>query len=294
MKKIGVVGIPGSWSTEELVNAVEKKTGSRFLIDMSKVYYDLGKGEVIHEGIDLTSLDGLIIKKIGSNYSPDLLDRLEILRFLSGKGIKVFSNPNEIIRVLDRLSCTVTLNLGDIPIPPTVITEDLDRALKTVEAFEQAVFKPLYTSKARGMMVIEAGKSSAKDEIIEFKLSGNPMMYIQKIVPIPGKDLGIVFLGGDYLATYARVRKNDSWNTTTHSGGQYEAYTPSQDVIDLAHKAQSLFNLDFTCVDLVEAPNGPLIFEVSAFGGFRGLQVAHEIDAAKHYAQYVLEELKHD
>ena len=52
---------------------------------------------------------------------------------------------------IDRLACTVTLRLGEIPLPPTVITEDIDQAAAAVERFGTAVLKPLYTSKARGM-----------------------------------------------------------------------------------------------------------------------------------------------
>jgi ribosomal protein S6--L-glutamate ligase len=47
----------------------------------------------------------------------------------------------------------------------------------------------------------------------------------------------------------------------------------------------------FTCVDVVETANGPLVYEVSAFGGFRGLLEANGIDMAERYAQYVLERI---
>ena len=66
---------------------------------------------------------------------------------------------------------------------------------------------------------------------------------------------------------------------------------PGQDIIDLAHKAQALFGLDFTCVDVVETTDGPQVYEVSAFGGFRGLLEANGLDAAALYADYVLRKI---
>ncbi|MHB8811540.1 MAG: hypothetical protein ACYC9M_16270, partial [Desulfobulbaceae bacterium] len=45
-----------------------------------------------------------------------------------------------------------------------------------------------------------------------------------------------------------------------------------------------------TCVDVVETDEGPRAFEVSAFGGFRGIQEACGIDAARHYADLCLRE----
>ena len=39
--KIGVIGIPGKWSTETLADAVEERTGYRLVIDMAGVSLDL-------------------------------------------------------------------------------------------------------------------------------------------------------------------------------------------------------------------------------------------------------------
>ncbi len=286
MPKIGVVGTTGGWSSEKLADVVAEKTGRRFLITMDQVRLDLGDGSVRSRDIDLMDFDALLIKKVGSRYSPDLMDRLEILRFVNERGVPIFSKPIQIMRVLDRLSCTVTLKTGGMPIPDTTVTEDIQEALDAVARYREAVFKPLYTSKARGMVVIKDGRD-AEHAIREVKRV-NSIMYIQKRIHHPGKDLGVVFLGGEYLTTYARSNKGGAWNTTTHSGGQYESHTPTSAIVDLAKGAQDLFGLDFTCVDIVETKDGPLIFEVSAFGGFRGIQTANGLDAAHLLADYVL------
>ena len=288
--KIGVVGTHGGWSSEHLADTVGERTGFRLLVDMADVRLDLGAGRVWHDQTDLCSLDGLIIKKIGARYSPDLLDRLEILRFVQEQGVKVFSSPLNIMRVLDRLSCTITLRLADIPMPPTTITEDAFQAVKTVHHYGQAVFKPLYTSKARGMKLISA--DSDTERLVQEYHRHNSIMYIQKKIELNGRDLGIVFLGGSYLTTYARKNPGDSWNTTTANGGRYEAYTPSDESIQVAQKAQALFGLDFTCVDLVETPDGPVVFEVSAFGGFRGILEAQNLNAAALFTDFVLENMR--
>ena len=288
--KIGVVGTPGGWSSEKLADTVADMTGYRLLIDMARLTLDLADGRAWFEDTDISGLDALIIKKIGAWYSPDLLDRLEILRFLNRRGLPVFSSPLNIMRVLDRLSCTVTLQLADIPMPPTTITEDVDAATAVVARYAEAVFKPLYSTKAKGMLLLRHGPGVKK--IVEAYHNENPIMYIQQKLDFPGKDLGIAFLGGRYLATYARVKGKGAWNTTTRSGGHYEAFEPSADLIDLAYRAQAPFGLDFTCVDVAETPEGPIVFEVSAFGGFRGIETASGIDAARRYVQFVLERIR--
>ncbi|MBG0775131.1 MAG: GAK system ATP-grasp enzyme [Desulfovibrionaceae bacterium] len=290
MKKIAVIGVPGGWSSKLLADTVREKTGFSALVDPGTLVMDLSAERVCNAEVDLTEMDAIIVKKVGPYYSPNLLDRLEMLYYLSTRyGIPIFSDPLKIIRMLDRLACTVTLRAGAIPMPDTVITEDVDEAVATVERFASAIFKPLYTSKARGMRVVTAN-GSTEAEVRAFKDEGNPVMYIQRMISHADgfQDLGVAFLGGEYLATYARAGNADSWNTTTRSGGKYRAHEPGAEVIALAQKAQDLFGLDFTCVDVVVTDQGPQVFEVSAFGGFRGLLDANGIDAAGLYVDYVL------
>ena len=287
MPKIAVIGTKGGWSSEKLADTVAEMTATRLLVDMNRVRVDLEEGGVWYGDLNLSTLDAVIIKKVASRYSADLLDRLELLRFLSNLGVPVFSAPERILRVVDRLSCTVSLRNAGIPMPPTTVTEDIEEAANTIERYGEAVLKPLYTSKARGMAVVRYD-SGIREVLAEFK-AGNPILYIQKKIDIPEQDLGIAFLGGAYLTTYARRKQNDTWNTTTRSGGKYASYTPSSAIIELARKAQDLFELDFTCVDVALTGQGPCVFEVSAFGGFRGIQETSDIDPAERYVRYVLD-----
>ena len=269
--KIAVVGLPGKWSTEILADAVAEKTGYRQVIDMNNVTLNLESYELNHQGQRLCELDAIIIKKIGSLYSPNTLDRLELLRVAENTGVKIFSKPGNILRLIDRLSCTVTLRNAGIPMPATVVTENVDEAIAKVERFCEAIFKPLYSTKARGMCVIKNKEGEAKvRQAIEAFKTENPMMYIQQKIALGGRDMGLMFLGGRYIGAYARVTKSNAWNTTIHSGGAYAPADPSAEIIALASKAQSLFDMSYTTVDVAETEKGAVIFEVSAFGGFRG------------------------
>lgn len=290
--KIGVVGLAGKWSTEALADAVEESTGYRLVIDMAGVTLDLDRQRLLFEGQDLCQLDALIVKKISASYDPNTLDRLELLRVAEQAGVRVFSRAENMLRLIDRLSCTVTLRNAGIPMPATRVTEDVGAAVAAVQDFGSAVFKPLYSTKARGMCVIDAQRdpASIESEIRAFQAE-NPMMYIQQKIELPGRDLGMVFLAGEYLGSYARVSKGDAWNTTIHSGGRYAAHTPPDDVIELARRAQAPFAMDFTTVDVAETKDGPIVFEVSAFGGFRGALEGIGINAAGLYVAHVLRQL---
>ncbi len=291
-RKIGVVGVPGKWSTEILADAVEARTGYRLVIDMNEARLDLSRNRLFYRDHDLSELDGLMVKKISAEYSPNTLDRLELLRSAENSGVQVFSGAENMIRLINRLSCTITLRNANIPMPDTVITESVDIALATVKRFGSAVFKPLFSTKARGMCIIDADQAeqTIRDQIDAFRRD-NAMIYMQRKLDLPGRDLGMVFLGGQYLGAYARVRQGDSWNTTIDSGGKYAGFTPPQSMIDLAQRAQAPFNMDFTTVDVAETASGPIVFEVSAFGGFRGALDGAGIDVASLYTDYVLDKL---
>lgn len=284
--RIGVVGIPGKWSTEALAEAVEARTGFRLVVDMGRVALDLTNGDLTYGAVNLSQLDGLVVKKISEVYSPHVMDRLELLRMTEARGVRIFSKPRAIMGLIDRLSCTVSLRMADVPMPRTLVTEDFSAAVQAVERFGSAVFKPLFSTKARGMCVIHGGPGAA-EQIAAFALE-NPVMYIQEKLDLSGRDLGLVFLGGEYMCTYARISTGDTWNTTIHSGGKYAPEEPSADLIELARRAQAPFGLDFTTVDVALTKSGPIVFEVSAFGGFRGAKEGCGVDAAALLSDYVI------
>lgn len=284
---VAVIGLPDGWSTQMLVEAFRRRDCRTELWDARGLTLDLGRNLVCGRGSESSKADAVVLKKIGQSYSPRMLDRLSILHWLVSRGTPVFSHPSNLKRVLDRLSCTVELSLAGIPLPPTIVTEDVDAAMRAIEDYGRVVLKPVFTSKARGMRVVESGRS-AREEVESFREEGHALVYVQKLLQLPGRDLGLIFCGGKYLGSYARVGRGDSWNTTTASGGKYAKAEPDDKIIELAHRAQAVFGLDFTCVDIAESEIGPVVFEVSAFGGYRGLLEAQGVNAAEAYADHVL------
>ncbi|MGE0433799.1 MAG: GAK system ATP-grasp enzyme [Planctomycetota bacterium] len=289
--RIGVIGVSGGWSSERLANAFADRIGERILIDLDDVSVDLASGAVCASGHRLDCLDALVVKKIAPAYSPANLDRIDILTLLHQRGVQIFSQPARLSRLINRLSCTLELAAAGIPMSPITVTERTDAAVDAVRRYGKAVLKPLFTSKARGMEVLTADTTDLCERVAGFA-AHNPTIYVQQFIPELQRDLGLTFMGGEYVATYARVKTSSAWATVTNTGGKYAAVEPADEVIELARRAQDLFGLDFTCVDIAETPDGPKVFEVSAFGGFRGLLEANDFDAASAWADYVLRRVR--
>ena len=292
-QRVAVIGIPGKWSTEVLANHLEQRTGFRCVIDMSEVVLELETGKLRYRDMILNELDGIVIKKISETYSPSTDDRLRMLGQLEADGVRCFSSPTQVIRLINRLEGTAALASNDIALPETRITENVEAALEAIQHFGTAILKPLYSTKARGMVVLKKhdGVTANTQKLNKFKAK-HGLFYLQKFVNLGGQDLGMVFLGGQYLCTYARIGDDNAWNTTIHSGGKYTAYDPSPELIELGRKAQSSFALSFTTVDIALTDNGPVVFEVSAFGGFSGAQKGCGIDASAKLCDHIIDELE--
>lgn len=291
--RIAVAGIPGKWSTTVLADAISERVGDCLLVDMGKTELQLDtRPRLVYEGEDLCTYDAVVVKKISQRYSPATLDRVELLRFAEQLGVRVFSPCDAMLGLIDRLACTVTLAANGIPMPETRVTESIEQALDAVSEFGSVVLKPLYSTKARGMVVLEdhEGENTLREKLLHFNRD-NPVMYIQKRITRLERDMGLAFLGGRYLGAYARVSDKAAWNTTIQSGGKYRPCEPGDHVIALAERAQAPFGLDFTTVDIAETEHGPVVFEVSAFGGFRGALEGAGINVAAAYADYVIQEL---
>lgn len=290
--KVGVIGFNDAWSSLQLAKAVSEKFGFCPIIEMKDVAVDLFTKEVLWKEEDLTSFDLLLIKKISPQYSPDILNRLEILRHLESKGVQIFSSPLVIAGMINRMNCILALQESKVPMLPTLITENIELVAKFVHQHQEVILKPLYTSKAKGMKKIRP-TSGLIEEIKEYQQSIGSMIFAQKMVHIPGQDLGVTFLGDRYVATYARVPQGE-WvqDQSLRPQGKYQSANPSQEIIELARKAKNVFNLELSSVDIVETDQGPKVFEVSAFGGFRGLWEGNSIDLASLYVEHIARKLK--
>lgn len=290
-KRIAIIGIPGKWSTEVLADRIEAATGFRLVISMQDVHLDTSSQALWYNDINLCQLDAIVVKKITQDYDRHMWDRIELLRFAEMAGVRIFSNCQCILQLVNRLGCSATLASHQLPLPETCITENIDEALGAVQRFGEAVLKPMFSTKARGMTLVSADQADLRSQVEQFQ-QNNPMLYIQKKAALQGWDLGMVFVGGEYLCTYARVAQNDAWNTTIDSGGKYQGYQPDEKLIALGKRAQAPFGLDFTTVDIALTQQGPIIFEVSAFGGFKGALDGCQVDAAEAYCQHILRTLK--
>lgn len=285
--KIAVVGNPGAWSTERLAESVRNEGLDPLIVQAGDLSVCLSTGQASWRGGPLPDVAGVIVKKLGLSTDEQSAIRLLPLTAWARQGVPVLSEPDRIGRVLDRYRMTLDLAQADIPLPRTLLTESPDEAADLVDVCGRAVIKPRYTSKGQGMLRVDA-PSDVRSLVANSAALGRGAVYLQEFVQSPGRDIGVVVVGDAVAGAYARVAAEDEWRTTTAAGGRYAPVEIDSTIESLALRVSRVFGLDFTTVDVVETERGPLVYEASALGGFRGLFEAAGIDAARLTVRWAL------
>jgi len=283
--RIWVAGVPGGWSGKRMVAALENLKIETKLISLSDCSHELLSGRVDCDGEDLSSLDGLVVRKMGDPIDPLTPTRVNLLRRLEGHGVRIFSPAAAIEEANDRYRMSLRLAEIGVPLPETIVTESADEAMSLVEKWERVVIKPLLTSKGRGMQLLSSD-GAYRLSLKNWSHRGASPYYVQRYVAT-SRDIGVAILGNQIVGAYQRVAAPGEWQTTIRAGGHYEPFAPDSRVSRLALTAAEPFGLDFTVVDLVQSGDDWLVYEVSAFGGFSGLWSCG-IDAASKMAHYVV------
>jgi ribosomal protein S6--L-glutamate ligase len=286
--RVAVAGIPGAWSSEQLASSLRDLGAESFVRSLGETVHDLTTGAVTAGDIDMREMDGVVVKKLGDQSNAWSRLRLHALRALEHVGVRVFSPADVIDIAMDRYRMMMALAEAGLPIPGTLAAESEGGLRAAVAAFKDCVIKPVYTSKGRGMLRLKA------DEPWPNALVGqtDQRYLVQQYVEAPGRDIGATVIGGRFAGAFYRVAKAGAWMTTTSAGGHYAPCELSTRGIEYAERAARAFGLDYTVVDLVEQDDDFLLYEVSAFGGFRGLKEASDIDSAALYARHIMEVLE--
>jgi tetrahydromethanopterin:alpha-L-glutamate ligase len=291
--KIAVAGVPGAWSSEALASSLRDTGADAFVFSLGDVVHDIGRGVVTLGGVDLAQMDAIVLKKLGRQADASSRLRLHALRALESGGVRVFSPVDVIDRAMDRYRMTMILVEAGLPIPPTFAAESGGALHAAISVVGDSVVKPVYTSKGRGMVRVDAEKGADVEALIPPSANGDHQSYlVQRFIEAPGRDIGATVVGGRFIGAFYRMARDGEWMTTTDAGGSYAPCALSDLGIDYAERAAAAFGLDYTVVDLVEQGGDFLLYEVSAFGGFRGLKEASHVDAAAAYAMHIVRSVK--
>ncbi|TCO55595.1 RimK family alpha-L-glutamate ligase [Actinocrispum wychmicini] len=213
-------------------------------------------------------------------------------RTLEAHGMAVVNTAAATELCGDKWRTTLALTEAGLPVPPTALALTPESALDALDEIGYpAVVKPLVGSWGR--LVSAVPDRAVAETVLEYvaALPGpqSHVVYAQKMVAKPGRDIRVAVLGGE--AVGAGYRRADHWRTNVSRGAATEYCELTAELSKLAVAAAGAVQADIAGVDVIEDTDGGLlILEVNHGLEFSGLQHAlgDRVDVAGQLVDYLL------
>ncbi|MCA9062579.1 MAG: RimK family alpha-L-glutamate ligase [Planctomycetaceae bacterium] len=235
----------------------------------------------------LNSLDTVIVRTMPPGSLEQVVARMDMLAGLQALGVRIVNSPRALECAVDKFLTSQKLALAGIPTPATIACESEEAAM---DAFEQlgrdVVVKPLFGAEGRGLLRVTERELAHRTFRTLSRLGA--VLYVQQYVHSPGYDVRILLLDGEVVGSMKRFPAPGDFRTNVAQQGRGEPHTPTDQELQLARLAARHTQCLFAGVDLMHSPDGePLIIEVNAVPGWRGLQTVCQIDVARHFLTWL-------
>jgi RimK family alpha-L-glutamate ligase len=248
-----------------------------------KPYLTVSNTNIIKE------LDALIIRPIGRGSLQEIIFRMDMLHRLQRLGLYIINPPKALERCVDKYASLALLEEHGIPVPSTVVTENVDEALKAFNVLgRDIVIKPIFGS--RGMGSTRINDPEIASTIFKAVTFYHGVIYIQEYVPHGSSDIRAFVIGDRIVAAMRRVA--NSWKTNYSQGARPIAIKLEKEIEKLAIESAKCIECKIAGVDILEGPKGPLINEINSQPGWKGLQSVSKINIADEIVSFILSELK--
>jgi ribosomal protein S6--L-glutamate ligase len=278
--RIGVFGNHDSWYVNELcrVGTARGHVIQPLLFDQFAARVQTGRVDYACGDIDLRSLDVVLVRTMPPGSLEQVVARMDMLAGLMACGVKIINSPRALECAVDKYLTTQRLALAGIPVPATIVCENSDTALEAFETLGQdVVVKPLFGAEGRGIMRVSDPELALRAFRTLERLGA--VLYLQTFVSGPGFDIRVLLLDDQLVGSMKRIPKPGDFRANISQQGTGVVHVPTDRELELARQAANITGSLFAGVDLMyNADHEPLVIEVNAVPGWRGLQRTCDID----------------
>jgi len=209
---------------------------------------------------------------------------------LESAGMHVVNSSQALMASEDKIWTHASLVKAGLPTPPSVLAYDVESALKAAETLGYpVVVKPVRGSWGR--LVNLARDEEELRGIVEHRmLMGDhyKVIYLQKYIEKPNRDMRVFCLGGAIVAGIYRISRH--WVTNTARGARAEPLSISSELEEMALRACEVLGVEFGGVDIVEDPReGYMVLEVNGVPEYRNTVRVTGVDVSKRLVEYLVE-----
>lgn len=279
----------------DLENAIKKRghTPIRIYVDMLEVRIKGGGLEVKQSigkspSADITT-PGAVLRHLGIFRDfEQFLYRVWAVKALEEVGTYVMNPVERWVVAGDKMAALIKLAKAGLPVPSTVVTENMFVGYRAVGEFKRAVVKQMRGAMGYGVFLVE--DPDVAFHIFSMLANINKPIYVQEFLEKGPGDYRVVVVGGRAIG--AEYRRAGGWKTNVAQGATPEPAKLTPQLEELAIKAVETLGLDYGGVDIAETREGYYILEVNPTMSWQGFKIATGINPAEHIVDYLIEKIK--
>lgn len=269
--------------------AEEFETAGHYVehIDHTKCSVQLGgeKPQIFYGADNITDEFDAVVPRIGTTvtrHGAAIVKQFEMNH--------IFSTAKSlgITRARNKVSTLQLMSKKGISVPKTVFSINPNNVEDQIELLGGApvIIKLQEGTQGKGVILAES-KKSAKS-VIDTLYNMNTSILLQEyIAEANGEDLRIIVVGHKIVASMMRTSGLDDFRSNVHRGAdtQRVQLTPREKFMAL--NATKYLGLGVAGVDLIRSKKGPLLIEVNASPGLKGIEAATGVNVARSIVQFV-------
>lgn len=281
------VPVPPS-TTRQIFVALMKRGVDTTYLRVSRMTPVIGRGtSAIIYGRRVIEVDAAIVRGLGMITSTEaIFKRVDVLKQMRDSGTLIVNSPESILNARDKLRSMQLLSVAGLPIPDTVVTEDLVVVVNVVREWGKCVIKPLMGSMGYGAVLTD--DPDVAYMVAKVWISHNQPVMIQKYVRSADRDIRVFVVGNEVLGGIYRYAPEGSWKTNVAQGARVERAELNREIKELALEATRRLELLYAGVDIGEFEGSYVIYEVNSMPNWLGFMEGTGINPAEYLAELVV------
>ncbi|NAS10899.1 RimK family alpha-L-glutamate ligase [Poritiphilus flavus] len=275
------------YSTKRIAEEAKKLGHYIELIDHTKCSVKLGSGkpQIYLRDENITNEFHAIIPRIGAKVTRH---GAAIVKQFEMNGVFSTARSLGITRARNKVRTLQIMARKGIPIPETLFSINPDNIEAQIKILggTPVIIKLQEGTQGLGVILAETEKS-AKSIIDTFYKMDTSILIQRYIEEANGEDIRIIVVGNKVVASMKRSSALGDFRANVHRGGETVAVKPSAKEQYIALNATKFLGLGVAGVDLLRSNKGPLLIEVNASPGLKGIEAATGVNVAKEIIKYV-------
>ncbi|MBL8818784.1 MAG: RimK family alpha-L-glutamate ligase [Planctomyces sp.] len=287
--QIGVFGNHDSWYVRDLVRAGTERGHQIFplLYEDFSSNIQAGQSRFRCGELCLNPLHTILVRTMPPGSLEQVVARMDLLAGLESTGVKILNPPRALECAVDKYLTTQRMAIAGLPVPDTVVCENSEIAMKAFESLGgDVVIKPLFGAEGRGVMRVSDPELAHRAFRTIERLGA--VIYLQEFLNGPRFDLRLLLLDGNLIGSMKRIPREGEFRANISQQGTGMPHLPTDGELHLAQQAAEITGTVFAGVDLMyDEENRPVIIEVNAVPGWKGLQAACRVDVAARLFDWI-------